>query len=157
MSIFSTIRNYISKIKQEAEDAHKPPADSECPASGFASGFSDAQAWIGVDLDGTLSWYGHGSSIAEIGAPVVPMMERVKKLLAEGRRIKIFTARAADPEQLVLIQQWLRCHGLPPLEITNAKDFNMIRLYDDRCVQVELNTGRIIAEDAGQKEDVYDK
>jgi hypothetical protein len=71
--------------------------------------------------------------------------------------VKIFTARASDPEQLVLIQQWLRHHGLPPLEITNAKDFNMVRLYDDRCVQVETNTGRIISGRTAQQKDMSEK
>jgi hypothetical protein len=153
MSVFSAIRNYINKIKQEAEEAHCPAAVSE---TGFASFYSDS-AWIGVDLDGTLAWYDQGSSIAEIGPPIAPMMEMVNDLIARGRRVKIFTARASDPEQLVLIQQWLRRHGLPPLEITNAKDFNMVRLYDDRCVQVETNTGRIISERTAQQKDMSEK
>ena len=34
--------------------------------------------------------------------------------------------------------------GLPSLEITNAKDMDMIELWDDRCVQVIPNTGKPI-------------
>jgi hypothetical protein len=32
------------------------------------------------------------------------------------------------------------------LPITNCKDFAMVELYDDRCVQVEANTGRLIGQ-----------
>ena len=35
----------------------------------------------------------------------------------------------------------LEKHDLPQLEITNAKDMDMIELWDDRCVQVIANTG----------------
>ena len=74
-------------------------------------------------------------------------------MLADGVRVKIFTARASDPEQMPLIQNWLKANGLPPLEITNIKDYNMIRLYDDRSIQVEQNTGRIITANGNQGED----
>lgn len=36
---------------------------------------------------------------------------------------------------------WLVKHGLPDLEVTNVKDFAMLELWDDRCVQVLPNTG----------------
>ena len=35
-------------------------------------------------------------------------------------------------------------NGLPDLEITNVKDYYMERLYDDRAIRVQRNTGRII-------------
>lgn len=153
MKLLKTIANYLASIRAEAENAHNaPPAPRPGPCEAAAS-----QAWIGVDLDGTLAWYDPCISLSEIGPPVAVMMDRVRQMLADGWRVKIFTARAADPEQLVLIQQWLRSHGLPPLEITNEKDFNMVRLYDDRCVQVEPNTGRIIGGDDPQQKDENDK
>ena len=56
--------------------------------------------------------------------------------------VKIVTARAQDPDQAIPpIREWLKKHGLPELEITNAKDMDMIELWDDRCVQVVPNTG----------------
>lgn len=98
--------------------------------------------WIGVDLDGTLArnipWMGHD----RIGAPVPLMMARVRNWLAQGMTVKIFTARAAQPEAIEPIKRWLAEHGLPELEITNAKDFNMLECWDDRAVQVVQNTGR---------------
>ena len=55
--------------------------------------------------------------------------------------MKIFTARCSVPEQLAPVAAWLEKHGLGGLEITNVKDFKMIELWDDRCVQVITNTG----------------
>lgn len=49
--------------------------------------------WIGVDLDGTLAMYDGFKGPEHIGDPVPKMLERVKKWLAEGREVRIFTAR----------------------------------------------------------------
>jgi hypothetical protein len=54
--------------------------------------------WIGVDLDGTLAMYGRWAGPLEIGEPIAPMVERVKGWLAEGREVRIMTARVAIPE-----------------------------------------------------------
>ncbi len=35
--------------------------------------------------------------------------------------------------------------GYPSAGFTNVKDYYMERLYDDRAIQVEQNTGRIIS------------
>uniref|UniRef100_A0A6M3LPU0 Polynucleotide kinase n=1 Tax=viral metagenome TaxID=1070528 RepID=A0A6M3LPU0_9ZZZZ len=107
------------------------------------------QGWIGVDLDGTLAEYHRWVAANHIGEPIPKMMARVKEWLAEGKRIKIFTARAGIPEQTAPIGPWLKKHGLPDLEITNVKDFKMIALWDDRCVRVEPNTGRRLDLDDG--------
>ncbi|MBU6410857.1 MAG: hypothetical protein KGR98_10770, partial [Verrucomicrobia bacterium] len=98
--------------------------------------------WIGVDLDGTLAsdlgtWRG-----GAIGSPIAPMLARVKRWVAEGITVKVFTARASAPDQVVAIKKWLRRHGLPELQVTNVKDRLMIELWDDRCVQVRHNSGR---------------
>lgn len=96
--------------------------------------------WIGVDLDGTLAEY-HGWD-DEIGKPVPRMMERIYKWLhMPGLQVKIFTARADRPTEIVKVKEWLIANGLPNLEVTNRKDMFMIELWDDRCVQVIPNTG----------------
>ena len=104
---------------------------------------SESMQWIGVDLDGTSGSsrsLGKGSSI--LGKPIPNMMKRVKIWLELGYRVKIVTARAQDPDQAIPpIREWLKKQGLPELEITNAKDMDMIELWDDRCVQVVPNTG----------------
>ena len=97
--------------------------------------------WIGVDLDGTLAYYDGWKGKDHIGQPIQIMVERVKKWLMEGKRVKIFTARAATPEYIPPVRNWLKSIGLGELEITNVKDFDMIELWDDRCVQVKTNTG----------------
>ena len=106
------------------------------------------RGWIGVDLDGTLAHYDKWVGPEHIGKPIAPMVELVKHWLATGKRVKIFTARVAEPEEarlaLPAIEAWCEAHIGQVLEVTRSKDFQMVELYDDRCVQVEHNTGRII-------------
>lgn len=107
------------------------------------------QGWIGVDLDGTLAHYDGWKGIEHIGDPVPAMIERVQAWLAEGKDVRIFTARAyhergmGNATRLAIdyIHVWCERHGLPRLPVTNVKDFGMIELWDDRAVQVEINTG----------------
>lgn len=101
--------------------------------------------WIGVDLDGTLAEY-HGWNDGAIGEPVPAMRDRVKEWIENGLQVKIFTARvcSGDAEQIALIKQWCKQHIGQELEVTATKDFAMIELWDDRCVQVEPNTGQIV-------------
>ncbi|MGA3144986.1 MAG: hypothetical protein ABSF10_18445 [Verrucomicrobiota bacterium] len=105
--------------------------------------------WIGVDLDGTLARDLGGTRGDEIGSPIEPMLTRVQKWIAEGRTVKIFTARASSPRQVMAIKEWLASCGLPDLEVTNVKDQRMIELWDDRCVQVTTNLGEPIGKKAG--------
>jgi hypothetical protein len=107
--------------------------------------------WIGVDLDGTLAHDLGNGDLDEIGSPIRPMLNRVKKWIAEGKTVKIFTARASSPRQIGVVKKWLARHGLPDLEVTNAKDLRMIELWDDRCVQVTTNLGEPVNQMAGFK------
>ncbi|MFO7752048.1 MAG: hypothetical protein R6V41_02885 [Desulfobacteraceae bacterium] len=148
MGLLSVIKNYLKKAKEEAEQSYAAPPTGE-------SFFRDSELpiqWTGVDLDGTLAYHEPGSSIAQIGEPIPAMMQRVKNMIENGERVKIFTARACDPDQTAMIHRWLKRHGLPELEITNIKDYNMIRLFDDRGIQVEANTGRLITRDGCGKD-----
>lgn len=98
--------------------------------------------WIGVDLDGTLAEYDGWKGPYHIGEPVPAMAFRVRKWLADGRDVRIFTARAGVPEQVPPIQAWCERHFGTVLPVTATKDFAMTELWDDRAVQVEPNTGR---------------
>jgi len=100
--------------------------------------------WIGVDLDGTLARDLGSARQDQIGSPIEPMVIRVKRWIAEGYTVKIFTARASSPRQVAVIKEWLAACGLPDLEVTNVKDRRMIELWDDRCVQVTTNLGEPI-------------
>lgn len=107
------------------------------------------KGWIGVDLDGTLAYYVSGDlkTYGElyIGKPILPMIQRVRGWLDEGRQVKIFTARVAKTECdhiIAAIKQWCLDNIGQELEVTNLKDWHMYELWDDRAVSVEQNTGR---------------
>jgi hypothetical protein len=99
--------------------------------------------WIGVDLDGTLAEYDGWKGAGHIGAPIPLMVDRVKRWLAEGRLVKIFTARVWDAEPVIAktISDWCEKHIGQRLEVTCTKDYGMVELWDDRAVQVVPNTG----------------
>lgn len=102
---------------------------------------SGKHGWIGVDLDGTLAHYDGWRGGQHIGEPVPAMLARVRRWIEEGREVRVFTARASDPEQVPHVRSWLDALGLQAVGVTNVKDFSMVELWDDRCVQVEPNTG----------------
>jgi len=130
------------------------------------------RGWVGVDLDGTLAQYDGWRHAAHIGAPVPLMQQRVIDWLKEGREVRIFTARiypineCVRPEDILTfqpvtdrdrdavlalraIQAWCLEHFRAVLPVTNLKDYGMTMLYDDRCVTVEQNTGKIIGRPNG--------
>ncbi|HKK99144.1 MAG TPA: hypothetical protein VJ943_02760 [Desulfotignum sp.] len=149
--MFTRIKNYFQKAKQEIDKTYTIPAAG--PENHTQTRYGDGtdmvlpKIWTGVDLDGTLACDNLSAGMDRIGEPVPAMLTLVKKMLNNGIRVKIFTARAGDPEQIPIIRKWLKDNHLPDLEITNIKDFQMQRLYDDRCIQVERNTGRLIVDD----------
>jgi len=103
--------------------------------------------WIGVDLDGTLAEYhGWNPNNPGIGPPITAMAERVKQWLADGRTVKIMTARIAHNHagmEFVRqeIEEWCEKHLGQKLEVTCMKDYAMIELWDDRAVRVRANIG----------------
>lgn len=133
------------------------------------SRYSDGpEGWIGVDLDRTLCVRQHDSCTKDnfndrgIGEPVPAMVERVKQWLAEGRRVKIFTARVAGlfehetrnlyittgdqvdtaETQVQKIKAWCKEVFGRELEVTAVKDSYCKEIWDDIAVTVEENTGR---------------
>ena len=58
--------------------------------------------------------------------------------------VRIFTARASVPEHIEPVEKWLKDNGLPALRVTNEKDYRMLQLWDDRCIQVIPNSGELI-------------
>jgi hypothetical protein len=110
--------------------------------------------WIGVDLDGTLAHYAYGTGQQGIGDPIPSMLEHVQRWIAEGREVRILTARVAPHPDLpgrerlhaTMIQDWCESVGLPRLTVTCVKDPDMVELYDDRAVTIEPNTGRALTQ-----------
>ena len=98
---------------------------------------------IAVDLDGTLAEYHGWKGEEHIGKAIKPMMERVKKWIAEGEEVVIFTARGGDPVEKHYVDLWLKQHGLD-LEVTNIKRKSFKVFYDDRAKQVIPNTGIVV-------------
>lgn len=94
------------------------------------------------DLDGTLAHYAGWKGPEHIGEPVPLMLKRVKRWLAEGTTVKLFTARANTPECIPHIRAWLDKHGLEAIkEITISKDFATSEIWDDRAHGVRPNMG----------------
>lgn len=99
------------------------------------------------DLDGTLAEYTSWKGEAHIGPPIPTMIQRLLKYLAEGYEVRIFTARAINPSAVPHIERWCEENIGCILPVTNQKDYDMIRLYDDRAVSVEHNTGKCFSFD----------
>lgn len=105
--------------------------------------------WVGFDLDGTLAKYDGWKGHQHIGAPI-PNMIRLLKAISADYEVRIFTARASGEESsersqsIQAIEAWCLKHIGRILPITCVKDYRMVTLYDDRAIQVEFNTGRIV-------------
>ena len=106
--------------------------------------------WIGVDFDGTLveSTHKPGSAFVPymVGRPVILMVNRVKSWLAQGKEVRIVTARAASTNSLAvankqIIENWCEKMFGQKLTVTSEKDPWMIELWDDLAIQVVPNTG----------------
>ena len=109
-------------------------------------------SWIGVDLDGTLAVYERWGEPHDIGEPIMPMVERVRQWLEDGWEVRVVTARVDEsshpPDEIKVVTEaianWTEKYCGKRLVATSRKDFAMAYLYDDRAVQVEPNTGRIL-------------
>ena len=99
---------------------------------------TQGDGWIGVDFDGTLSHYDHYRGEDHVGAPIDPMVKKVRQWLRDGKEVRLFTARKPSPA----LRRWMKEHLGEVLQITNVKDHQMQALFDDRAVNVERNTGK---------------
>lgn len=102
---------------------------------------SEKSGWIGVDLDRTLAEYDFWRGAGHIGAPIPEMLQRVRKWLADGWKVKLFTARVSGSheETVTFLRSWTSwsmTHFGQVLPVTCSKDFHMIELWDDRAVAV---------------------
>ena len=116
----------------------------------------EVKRWIGVDFDGTLAVFkcNWPDDPSATGEPITPMVELVKKWIAEGEDVRIFTARMdcyhpkfgrlQTLDVKAHIEAWCLKHIGEVLPITNVKDYFCKAIYDDRAIQVEKDTGRLI-------------
>ena len=106
----------------------------------------------GIDLDGTLAFYGEGQKFKPgvIGDPIEKMVERVKKWVKDGDRVDIFTARAhpchgpeATESEINAVKEWCKKHlGFEPI-VTCMKDPRWEDYWDDKAVRVTDNKGEV--------------
>jgi len=78
------------------------------------------------------------------------MVERVKRFLAQGVEVRIVTARVNSRMTFEhrhahtgIIKQWCIQHIGAELPVQAEKDYDMVLLYDDRCVSVQTDTGEV--------------
>ncbi len=110
-----------------------------------------------VDLDGVLAYAADTHYVPGwIGPPIPAMMERVKAWRAEGIPVVIFTARVSldgggredsTMYERFAIEHWCYEHLGEVLPITCEKSWRTARIYDDRAIAVERNTGRLLNEE----------
>ncbi len=107
-------------------------------------------SYVAFDLDGTLAHYEIQEKYdpSHIGKPIERVVKMVKAYLDNDVPVKIMTARVGSGTEKerekarVRIQNWLEQEAsLPRLEVTCHKDYNMVKLYDDRCEQIFVNQG----------------
>ena len=112
-----------------------------------------AGPWVGVDLDGTLAKY--TGQVYDVGEPIQPMVDLVQQWIAQGKDVRIMTARVGnavgkdgfggDKEfidaQYKLIEHWCERNLGVIIPITASKDFKMVELWDDLARRVNYNTG----------------
>jgi hypothetical protein len=114
---------------------------------------SNKRGWIGVDFDGTLAHYDEWRGADHVGAPLTPMLARVRMWLAEGREVRIFTARVTERAggehniARAAIEQFCLEHFGRKLKVTNIKDYACVAIYDDRAVGVKSNVGTLLSEE----------
>ena len=105
-----------------------------------------SKSWYGFDLDGTLAYY--PPSVGYIGEPIFKMVEKLKEHLRSGDSIRIVTARVCSmyPERdkqanRSRIDAWCIFYFGQTFPITAEKDYDMVRLYDERAVEIVHNLG----------------
>ena len=110
---------------------------------------------IAVDWDGTLVEYNGYKGPTVYGRPIPSMVNRIKRWLADGCEVIIFTSRVSvehEPsvylEELETIHTALHDMRLPYLQVTANKYTRIKEFWDDRGVRVERNTG-VCREDLG--------
>ena len=97
----------------------------------------DYPSWVGIDLDGTLAQQLESYDGTKIGEPIKgPFFDKVKQAVADGKNIKILTARVAnDPDGKIAdaIKAWTLKYLGKELPVTNEKDPGMTEIWDDKA------------------------
>lgn len=148
-------------------NVHQENRRQPCPRCGvMLDGSVSAQVreprtpWIGVDWDGTLVEWTDWTAWNHFGPPIAPMVARVRRWLDAGLMVRIVTARVHNDldvrrcrstkydftaaEMVLAIADHSQKIIGTRLPVQCHKDCDMLELWDDRAVQVETNTGRVL-------------
>jgi hypothetical protein len=125
------------------------------------------QGTILVDADGTLFEYYGWTKWNDFGRAIPAMKERVLKWIAEGKDVRIFTARMPLPEnemkEQTCYQTGEKFNGVMMkkaiadhcerelghrLRAQCYKDIHTVEIWDDRAVGVVANTGQTLGDAA---------
>lgn len=112
-----------------------------------------AKPWFGFDFDATIAHYPPKKADGMLGKPIESeVLTLLKQLVAEGHECRIVTARVGSgtPAEIAKItkemQAWCLTYVGKELPVTAKKDYLMIVLFDDRAIQVEYNTGKLLGD-----------
>jgi hypothetical protein len=115
-----------------------------------------SKAWWGFDVDKTIAVDEGKVRGGVIGAPIKPLIRRMKHYLRQGRNVAIVTARIhPDNADAILQRALVRQFLIDNLGVEDAikvalrydKDRHMIVLFDDRVEQVIPNKGILVKEE----------
>lgn len=111
--------------------------------------FTPERQMIGVDLDGTMIKWDGWQGPEYLGAPLLPMIDRVRDLIRQGHDVWIYTARYGYPKDRSrtkeVLEGWSQIYFGKCLPITSDKaGFDI--MFDDRAIQMVPNTGRTLKE-----------
>lgn len=111
-----------------------------------------------VDFDGCLFSTFEPYDPRKIGKPIWPMIKFTQRLIENGKKVVILTARVNSKEhtqkQLIYTRNLIRkaCKQFigKELPITAEKHSNMKVMFDDRAVQVVRDQGLLVLSDKDQ-------
>lgn len=89
--MLKSIKKYLNKAKEEISKEYDVGPEEIVVIDSEKKVLP--KIWTGVDLDGTLAVLDRNASYDEVGEPVPAMMALVRKMINNGIRVKIFTAR----------------------------------------------------------------
>jgi hypothetical protein len=120
-----------------------------------------------VDMDGTLFEYHGWTKWCEFGKPIPLMVERVLGWIAEGRDVRVFTARMPLPQDEMVEQTCYKtgekfngvmmkkaiadhCEASFGHRLRSQcyKDLHTIEIWDDRAIGVVANLGITLVDEA---------
>lgn len=113
-----------------------------------------------VDFDATLAEYDTYKGPLVFGKPIPKIVDRVKDWLKAGDQVVLFTARVNEPNpnlklQIVLgLHAWCQKNIGQVLEVTATKTKDMTDFWDDRAVQVERNTGKLVTGEGVDQDEI---